>query len=173
MTDNAKKGILMGKNKILLFRKLKDASEEDATKLLYQTSHAFSFERDADSVVTKDGTVVKLGDLEGEVSSIEAVQAKEDDVADMLYDAMLDGEKLEIWEVAVDEDLEEDEKFPAIYAQGFLTSWEAEAEAEDEATYSGDFMVELIPQFGMTALPEGFDKDDVQYEFKELEAEGD
>src|SRR5690625_455171 len=129
---DARKGMLEGKNKILLFRLLKNSNEE-AAKLAFQTSHSFTLSRDADSIVTKDGSVVKLGELEGEISGIEAVQAKDDPVAKMLQDSIIDGDKLEVWEVAVDEDLEEDGTYPALYAQGYLTEWEAENPAEDES----------------------------------------
>lgn len=164
--NNARRGMLQGKNKILLFRRLKD-SDQEAAKLSFQTEHTFALERDADSVPTKDGKIVKLGELEGEVSGIEAVQAKEDPVAEMLQDAVVDGDKLEIWEVTVDEDLKSEEgKYPALYAQGYLTTWEASAPVEDEATYSGDFMVELAPQFGFATLTED-QEDTVQYAFKD------
>jgi|SRR5699024_1835721 len=166
--ENARRGMLQGKNKILLFRLLKDA-EEDAAKLSFQTDHTFELTRDADSVVTKDGTIVKIGELEGEVSGIEAVQAKDDPVAEMLQDAMLDAEKLEVWEVSVDEDLKEDDKYPAMYAQGYLTSWSSENPAEDESTYSGDYMIELTPQFGMATLTEE-QEEAVQYAFKDTVA---
>src|SRR5690625_3207558 len=110
---DARRGMLQGKNKILLFRLLKE-SDKDAAKLSFQTDHTFSLTRDADAIATKDGKIVKIGDLEGEVSGIEAVQAKSDPVAEMLQDAVVDGEKLELWELAVDEDLkDDDEKYPA------------------------------------------------------------
>jgi len=165
---DARKGMLEGKNKILLFRLLKN-SDEEAAKLAFQTSHSFTLSRDADSIVTKDGSVVKLGELEGELNGIEAVQAKDDPVAKMLQDSIIDGDKLEVWEVAVDEDLEEDGTYPALYAQGYLTEWEAENPAEDESTYAGDYMIELVPQFGMATLtPEQVE--DVQYAFKDVTA---
>lgn len=168
--DKAKQGMLEGKNKILLFRLLKN-SDKDAAKLAFQTEHTFSLERDTDSIETKDGTIVKLGDLEGEVTGIEAVQAKEDPVATMLQDSILEGEKLELWEVTVDEDLkDDDDKYPAMYAQGYLTSWEAEAPTEDESTYSGDYTIELVPQFGFATLTED-QEDAVQYAFRDTTAD--
>lgn len=166
--DNARKGMLQGKNKILLFRNLKN-TEETAAKLSFQTGHSFSLSRDGDSIATKDGSIVKLGELEGEVSSIEAVQAKGDPVAKMLLDSVIDGDKLEVWEVTVDEDLKEGETYPAIYAQGYLTSWETESPVEDEASYSGDFLVELAPQFGMATLTEE-QQEAVQYAFRDTTA---
>lgn len=165
---SARKGMLQGKNKILLFRNLKE-TDKVAAKLSFQTGHSFSLSRDGDSIATKDGSIVKLGDLEGEVSSIEAVQAKDDPVAKMLLDSVIDGDKIEIWEVTVDDELKADDKYPAIYAQGYLTSWETESPVEDEASYSGDFIVELAPQFGMATLTEE-QQEAVQYAFRDVTA---
>lgn len=169
MAEELRRAMLEGKNKILLFRLLKNQSEE-AAKLAFQTDHTFSLSRDADTIITKDGRVVKIGELEGEVTGIEAVQAKDDPVASMLQSAVLDGEKLELWEVAVDKDLKEDDKYPAMYAQGYLTTWDEGASAEDEATYSGDFVIELKPQFGMATLTED-QQDAVQYAFRDTISE--
>ena len=168
MAEGIRGSMLQGKNKILLFRLLKD-SDTKAGKLAFQTDHTFSLTRDTDSIVTKDGTLVKISDLEGEISGIEAVQSKDDPVAEMLQSAVLDGDKLEVWEVAVDEELESEGKYPAMYAQGYLTSWEEGASAEDEATYSGDFMIELVPQFGEATLSDE-QEDAVQYAFKDVTA---
>lgn len=166
MAVEPKRAMLEGKNKILLFRKLSDANTV-ATKLAFQTGHTFEFSRDADAIVTKDGTIRKLNDLESEVTGIEAVQAKSDPVATMLLEAMFDGEKLELWEVTVDEDLKDDTgKYPAIYCQGFLTSWSIDNGAEDEATNSGDFAIELVPQFGFATLTEE-QQQAVQYMFRD------
>ena len=142
-----------GKNKILLFRRLKDAGEENAVKLVFQTEHTFSYDRSLDRIVTKDGIVVKVGELEANVD-ITAIQSKDDPTYAMLRDAMIAGEKLELWEVSVDEDLKEDDKYPAVYAQGYLENWETTSSAEDEAEIDSNFVVELEPQFGMATLTE-------------------
>ncbi|MEN2467943.1 phage major tail protein, TP901-1 family [Ornithinibacillus sp. JPR2-1] len=161
-----KRAMLEGKNKILLFRKLSEANTE-AAKLSFQTGHTFDFSRDADAIVTKDGTIRKLNELESEVTGIEAIQAKEDPVASMLLEAVFEGEKLELWEVTVDEDLKnEDGKYPAIYCQGYMTSWSSDNGAEDEATYSGDFAIELTPQFGYATLTDE-QQEAVQYAFQD------
>lgn len=168
-----------GKNKVLLFRKLADQTTT-AAKLVFQTEHTFSYSRSLDKIVTKDGAVIKVGELESEVS-IDAIQAKNDPVGKMLRDAVIKGEKLELWEVTVDEDLKEEvlddvtqeviaTKYPAVYAQGYLDSWENGAGAEDESTISSNFMVELEPQFGMATLTEE-QQLAVQYAFKDTTAE--
>lgn len=140
-----------GKNKILLFRKLSETNTT-AAKLVFQTEHTFSYSRSLDRIVTKDGTIVKVGELEAEVS-IEAIQSKTDPTYEMLQEAMKKGEKLELWEVTVDEELKsEEEKYPAVYCQGYLDSWEPGAPVEDEAAVSSNFIVELEPQEGFATL---------------------
>lgn len=160
------KEMQQGKNKILLFRVLKDEETKDAAKLVFQTDHTFNYSRSLDKILTKDGTVIKVGELETEVS-IEAIQAKEDPVGDMLRDSVLKGQKLELWEVNVDEDLKgEDDKYPAIYVQGYLESWESNANVEDESTISTTFQVEMEPQFGEATLTAEQQKA-VQYAFRD------
>lgn len=157
-----------GKNKILLFRLLRE-QDTSAAKLVFQTEHTFTYSRELDTVVTKDGQIVTVGGLESEVS-IEAIQAKDDETAKMLRQSVIDGDKLELWEVTVDEELQDDDgKYPAVYAQGFLDSWENTASAEEEAAVSSNFIVELEPQQGMatlTAEQEQF----VQYAFRDTVA---
>ena len=158
-----------GKNKILLFRLLSEQNTS-AAKLVFQTEHTFSYSRSLDRIVTKDGTIVKVGELEAEVS-IEAIQSKVDPVRDMLEDAAKKGEKLELWEVTVDEELKEGDKYPAVYAQGYLDSWESTSSAEDESTVSSNFIVELEPQEGLATLTAD-QEEAVQYAFKDTVADG-
>jgi len=166
MPEN-KAEMLQGKNKILLFRKLSEQTKT-AAKLVFQTEHTFSYSRSLDRIVTKDGTVVKVGELEAEVS-IEAIQSKDDPVAPMLKEAAIKGEKLELWEVTVDEDLKEGDKYPATYCQEYLDSWENGAGSEDEATISSNFIVELEPQFGLATLTAD-QQTAVQYAFADTTA---
>ena len=159
--------IQQGKNKVLLFRNLKEQENADGIKLVFQTGHTFTMSRAIDKVNTKDGSINKIGDLETEVS-IEAVQAKSDSVGDMLRDSVVSGDVLEIWEVTIDEDLKDETgKYPAVYAQGNLDQWEWTADAEDESTISSTFFVNLNPQFGYTTLSEA-QEEAVQYAFREI-----
>lgn len=163
--------MLQGRNKVLLFRNLKDV-DKAAAKLVFQTDHTFSYSRDLDKIETKDGTVIKRGELETEVAGIEAIQAKKDPTVKMLQEAVIKGDKLEIWEVTVDEDLvsnDEPGKYPAVYAQGYLESWDMPANAEDEATIESDFQIELEPQFGFATLTEE-QQAAVQYAFRDTVA---
>lgn len=160
--------MLQGKYKILLFRKYGD-EQEDATKLVFQTEHSFDYSRDLERIVTKDGTVVKVGDLETGVD-IDAIQSVKDPAYEMLQEAAIKGEKLELWEVNIDPDLEEDGKFPAVYCQGYLESWNPTNPAEDEAEISSTFVVEHEPQFGMATVTEE-QQQTAQYAFRDTIAE--
>jgi|SRR5690625_3324587 len=155
--------MLEGKHKVLLFRKYGD--KDAATKLVFQTEHTFSYNRELDAIVTKDGAVIKVGELESEVD-INAIQAKTDPVAEMLQDSVVEGERLELWEVNIDPDVEEDDKYPAVYCQGYLESWEPASSAEDEAEISSTFKVDLKPQFGMATMSEE-QQETAQYAFRD------
>ncbi|MBN6206385.1 phage major tail protein, TP901-1 family [Ralstonia pickettii] len=161
--------MLQGKNKILLFRDFLKRNES-AAKLVFQTEHTFSYNRELNRIETKDGTVVQVGELESSVS-ISAIQAKDDPVREMLEEAVKAGKKLELWEVTVDEDLEVDGKFPAVYCQGYLDSWENPANVEGEATVSSNFVVEMEPQTGMATLTDE-QIEAVQYAFTDTVPDG-
>ncbi|MBU5267918.1 phage major tail protein, TP901-1 family [Virgibacillus proomii] len=168
MTDTQIK-MQKGKNKILLFRLL-EKQDEEAAKLVFQTEHTFSYSRELERIVTKDGSLIHVGGLESEVA-IEAIQAMDDPVANMLRQSVINGQKLEIWEVAVDDELKSpDNKYPAIYAQGYLDSWEDPANAEENAAISANFTVELEPQFGEATLTDA-QQAAVQYAFQDTQAE--
>lgn len=156
-----------GKNKVLLFRKLSEQGNESAKKLVFQKSHSFTYSRELDRIVTKDGSVVKVGGLEAEVE-IEAIAAKGDEVSKMLKESVKYGEKLELWEVEVDPEAPEG-PYPAVYAQGYLDSWEETSDAEDESEVTGTFIVDLVPQEGTTTL-DADQTEAVQYAFTDTSA---
>lgn len=163
LADKALEGMVQGKDKILLFRILGD--ETAARKLAFQTEHTFSFSRERDVIKTKDGSLSKDNGLETEVS-VEAIQKRGDRLYGELALAAIKGYKVEMWEVTVDEDLQNDTgEYPAIYAQGYLPSWELPAGVEDESTVSTTFNVDGEPQWGYTPLTES-QESAVQYAFR-------
>lgn len=155
-----------GKNKVLLFRRFKDRGDKNAIKLVFQTEHTTSYERDMDSVITKDGPILRVGELQTNVE-ITAIQAKRDPTFKMLRDTVINGERLEVWEVDIDPEGEDDDgKFPAMYAQGYLESWEDTSSAEDEPEVTGTLNVDMHPQFD-TATFDFENQEDVQYAFRD------
>lgn len=158
--------MLLGKNRILLFRKLSE-SDQSAAKLSFQIEHTFSYSRAMDRIVTKDGAKIKVGELES-VVPLNALMGKDDPVFKMIQEAMIKGEKLELWEVTVDEDMKDEEgKYPAVYAQGYLDTFEVPANVEDEVNISTNFNVDLEPQFGFATLTNE-QESLVQYAFRDV-----
>ena len=136
-----------GKNKILMFRKLGDKTA--AAKLALQTEHKWKYERKNDSKATKDGSVVSDKGLEVTLS-IEAVTSR-DDVNKMLKNSVVNGEKLEVWEIDLAGE-KQGEKYPALYAQGALSSWEVPDNVEDLETLSTEMTIEGKPVEGYATL---------------------
>ncbi|WP_270311472.1 phage major tail protein, TP901-1 family [Streptococcus infantarius] len=153
-----------GKNKILMFRKLGDKTA--AAKLALQTEHKWKYERKNDSTATKDGSVVSDKGLEVTLS-IEAVTSR-DDVNKMLKKSVVDGEKLEVWEIDLAGE-KQGEKYPALYAQGALSSWEVPDNVEDLETLSTEMTIEGKPVEGYATLTAS-QVEEINYAFKDTTA---
>lgn len=150
MPTDVIKAVLEGKNKILFVRKFGTA--DTVKRPLLQTEHTFSYSRDLNSVVTKDGRAIAVGALETEIE-MTILQAKNDPAQTNIKTAVIKGEKYEIWEVTVDEELKTvDLKYPAVYCQGYFGTWEETATSEDGVELSTTLTVEYEPQFGETVL---------------------
>ena len=54
---------ILGKDKILKFRRLADASKEGAARLALQVEHTIKYEANTDSQMTKDGPINYSGGL--------------------------------------------------------------------------------------------------------------
>ena len=153
-----------GKNKILMFRKLGDKTA--AAKLALQTEHKWKYERKNDSTATKDGSVVSDKGLEVTLS-IEAVTSR-DDVNKMLKNSVVNGEKLEVWEIDLAGE-KQGEKYPALYAQGALSSWEVPDNVEDLETVSTEMTIEGKPVEGYATLTAS-QVEEINYAFKDTTA---
>lgn len=154
MATDPKTAMLEGSKRVLLFREL--GSQDKAAKLVFQRKHTFSYNRELEQIETKDGKVIQVGGLESTVA-IEALQAKSDPTRDMLKNSVINGVMLELWEVTVDPDLvstdtENAGKYPAVYCQGYLDSWEDDAEAGTNAAINSNFNVQLKPQPGWATM---------------------
>lgn len=164
--ENKNVDMKQGKNVFLMFRRIADQNKEDAKRLVFQTSHTFDMSRSNDAVATKDGTLFRVGALESSFS-IEAIQSTNDPTYTMLRNAVKKGEKLEIWEITFEEDMKDEEgKYPAVYAQGYLESWSTPNDVEGESTISTTFNVELEPQDGFATVTDEI-AEMAQYAFRD------
>lgn len=156
---------ILGKEKILMFRKLGD-TENAAAKLALQVDHKWEYERKNETKATKDGAVVASGGL-GTKLSIEALSTR-DDVNKLLADSVIQGFKLEVWEVDLG-GVKKSEQYPAIYAQGGLNKWEIPANVEDVAEFSTEMAIDGTPQAGYVTLSAEQAKE-ISYAFKDITA---
>ena len=134
---------VQGKKIVYLFRILEDAATADGAILAFTTENGRTKSKDADSTMTKDGSVRTPGAAEVEITAT-TLLAKGDTMIDKLEDA-LDGDKLiEIWEANLAEPVTNPEatgKFAGMYFQGYLTEIEKTSNAEDNVEISLTFGV--------------------------------
>lgn len=83
---------ILGKDKILKFRRLADREKEGAARLALQIEHTIQYEANADSKMTKDGPINYSGGVNTTIE-MSAVSTR-DDVNNMLRQAVL---KQELW----------------------------------------------------------------------------
>ncbi|MCI5569852.1 MAG: phage major tail protein, TP901-1 family [Lachnospiraceae bacterium] len=130
-----------GKKIIYLYRIHEDAKTDTGKAIAFTTENSKSVSKDADSTVTKDGTVRTPNEAEIEISCT-SILAKGDTMISKLADAMMEDKLIEIWEANLDEPASTgNNKFKGTYYQGYLTSL--------EKTSSADGFVECSLSFGI------------------------
>jgi TP901-1 family phage major tail protein len=164
MAETKVKEALLGKEKILMFRKFGDKTA--AAKLALQTEHEWEYSRDADTTKTKDGAVVADGGLETKLS-ITAIGTK-DELNEMLKKSVVDGYKVEVWEIDLS-DKKSNGKYGALYAIGRLSSWKVPANVEELVEIESEMSVEGKPQAGEATLTDEQVKE-IQYTFQDTTA---
>lgn len=152
---------IYGKDKILMFRLFKERNTKNATKLALQTKHTWKYDSKSDSSDTKDGAInspaTPVATLE-----IEAISSL-DEVNKFLKNAVLNSEKLEVWEINL-ADKQEDGKYGATYAQGYLQSWEVPAEVGKLVELKTEMNIDQIPQDGVATVTVE-QENEIQYAF--------
>lgn len=155
---------IYGKDKILMFRLLEEASKQSAAKLALQTEHTLSAERSVDTTQTKDGAVTSDGGIEYSLD-LTAI-ASQDEVNKMLKKSVDEQKVLEVWEINLAGE-KQGEKYPALYMQGKLESWELPANVEDLAEISTSMKIDGKPQEGYATISES-DKKAILYAFRDV-----
>lgn len=155
----------LGKNKILAFRKLSRSGTDQGAKLAFQTEHTLNYERNNESTATKDGAVIVPGGLVATLE-IQAV-ASNDPLNIMLMESVINGEKLEIWEIDLTEETEEG-VYPALYMRGNLRSWSVPAPTEGPVELSTSADIDGVPQEGTVEFT-AEQLEEIQYAFRDLD----
>ncbi|HEP2350986.1 TPA: phage major tail protein, TP901-1 family [Streptococcus pyogenes] len=176
-----------GIHSILLFRLLKEASSEAATKLAFQTEHEVGKSRDVDGQKTKDGIIQSVGALEYDFKAT-SILAKGDELAAKLEKAMENGELVEIWDIDSEEPSKnsdsklasvwgisgstngENNKYLATYYQGYISSFSAKKNAEENIEIEMEFAINGVGKKGFATLTSD-QKEAVQYAFKDTTSE--
>lgn len=122
---------VQGSKIIYLYRLLEEQATEDAFRLAFVTEDSISYSKDADSTVTKDGTIRTPSAVEIE-KPMTCILSQGDTVIDKLKGAMLNDKVVELWEANLAEPVaNQNNKFKGTYFQGYITSFEKTSNAED------------------------------------------
>ncbi|MBF0747286.1 phage major tail protein, TP901-1 family [Gemella sp. 19428wG2_WT2a] len=127
-----------GKELLAFFRRYKDRTKEDASRISFMTEHLISMEKESGSTVTVDGTVKSLADGENELELSSIANRVEDSKTLAVWEEMhkwfLDGDLVEFWEVDIESmrinEETQKEEYKVNYFQGYLTSFEMSAAAD-------------------------------------------
>lgn len=119
-----------GKKVVYLYRVYESAATTDGAVIAFTTENSRSVSVDADSTVTKDGTIRTPSDPEIEISATSILQ-KGDTFINTLETAMKANKLMDIWEANLEEPGTGQNKFKGTYYQGYLTDFEKSSNAED------------------------------------------
>lgn len=120
-----------GSKIVYLYRVLSDAANTDGTTLAFTTENGRTKSKDADSTITKDGSIRTPSESETEITAT-SILSVGDTLIDKLEAAMDNDEIIEIWEANLEEPVEaSSNQFKGMYFQGYLTEIEKTSNAED------------------------------------------
>lgn len=131
--------VVKGKKIVWLYRVHEDAATVDGATLAFATEDALSVSADADSTQTKDGVVRTPAQPELEKTGT-SLFMKGDETPDTYRKAMLDNKLFDLWRADLEQPVTgQENKFKGTYYQGYLTSFEETANAEDFVEFSWTF----------------------------------
>ena len=157
---------VQGKKIIYLYRIASEESQQAGTMISFATENGRTKSKDADSTMTKDGSIRTPGASEVEISST-SILAKGDTMIDKLEDAMDEDKLIQIWEVNLEEPVAESQnKFKAMYFEGYLTELEKTSNAEDNVEVSLTFGINGVGKRGEATVTTA-QQMEAQYAFKD------
>ena len=158
-----------GKKIIYLYRILSEAASNAATALAFTTENERDKTKDADSTITKDGSIRTPSESETEITA-SSILSKGDTLIDKLETAMDNDEIIEIWEVNLEEPGSTDGTYKGTYFQGYITEIDKTANAEDMVEISLTFGVNGKGAKGDVTVTSG-QKEIATYVFKDTKKE--
>lgn len=155
---------IQGVKKVLFFQAMDDTTTDGSgLRLAFQTEHTLTQERETIEELTKDGNIKDTSEINATLSFTSYV-AKNDPTFDLLQESFNNNETVQVWEVDLTE-MDGENLYDSIYAQGKLTSFEVSNSADGFAELSTELAINLIPQRGPVTVSEA-QFDAVQYAFK-------
>lgn len=138
--NSATRKAVDGKQIVYLFRVLSKAASTNAVAMAFTTENERSMSNESDTIATKDGGI-SLPKIETEISTT-AILAIGDPLADELQEAMIAGERMEIWEANLAETAGSGtNQFKGRYFRGYLNEFTLSSSAEDHAEYECTFAI--------------------------------
>lgn len=156
--------ILQGIDTVGAFRKLANASTEEASIVPWQTGLDLDMQRDSDTTSTKDGAVPTQGALETdfETDFINNTSA----IADAMSDSIVDGDVLEGW-VIYRKRLNAQGQAYAWYLRCTVSEDDNSNDSDDNSTREVSFNVNGTPKRGWVTLPASV-QEAIDYVFRGL-----
>lgn len=160
-----------GKDIIILLRPMNKAKAQAAALIPFGTSDTESISADTDQTVTKDGVIGTAGSASVELSKEGLMHHNSADPdatisIDDLKAAMKKREKVEAWVVDLSRPAATEGKYLGTYYQGYLTSFETEAAAEDLASVSMEYSADGVGADGACTV-DAKTKEIAAYVFKD------
>lgn len=162
MPANAEVPALQGVDVLLFARKLSEASKKNGQLIPYQTALSFEPKRDSDSKATKSGTVVTQSSVETELK-VEFTN-NWSEIADQLWDSILDGDKMEFW-IIYRKRKNKDGKYFAFYMQGTVKEDSNDNDSDDLSKRETSITIDGTPKRGWTDLSDE-DEQAIAYVFR-------
>jgi TP901-1 family phage major tail protein len=156
---------LQGVDTVAFFRQLSKAGREQGRLMPWQTSLSFDPQRNSDTNPTKDGMVSTTSSVETdfEVEFTNNTSA----LADLMYDSLFDGEKLEAWIVYRNRRNNEGKYF-AWYMHVFVSEDSNDNDPDDNSNRDVTFSVDGTPKRGWLTLPSDAQAE-IDYIFRGIE----
>lgn len=139
--------LILGKDLMVFFRRVKDQKTQDAAKVRFQTEHKINAEKEVETIKTKDGVVNSISD--GEVSGeFVSLAYREDGTTTEMWREMrkwfIAGDKVECWQadLASKRMSGAKEVYDIEYYQGYLKNFEISAPADDKVELSYEMAID-------------------------------